>query len=224
MKKIPWSYSRLKEFKSCPRKFYHKNILKDVPKEDPAHFVRGRDVHKGFELYLKGSGGFTDLQLSMITKFKPILDMVAAAPELFVEQQLAFNESEQQVGYFDRDVWVRIVFDVVAISGNKATVIDWKTGKVYPDSDQLDFYAGAIAMWRPEVEVVTTAFIWADADAKPTMSVYSKQQAERKWQLFADESELIQLAAEAGNWQQKPSDEACKWCPLNRMQCQYSRR
>jgi hypothetical protein len=45
----PWSFSRLKSFKNCPRSFYEKSVAKSVVEDKGEATIWGEVVHKHFE-------------------------------------------------------------------------------------------------------------------------------------------------------------------------------
>jgi hypothetical protein len=53
MSNITWSYSSLKTFEQCPKKYYHLRIVKDVKDEGSEATIYGQEVHKAAEEYIK---------------------------------------------------------------------------------------------------------------------------------------------------------------------------
>ena len=47
-----WSYSSLKTFEQCPKKYYHLKVLKDVKDKGSAATVYGEEVHKAAEEFI----------------------------------------------------------------------------------------------------------------------------------------------------------------------------
>ena len=50
---ISWSYSSLKMFQQCPKKYYHLRVAKDYKDEDNTATVYGKEVHKAAEDFIK---------------------------------------------------------------------------------------------------------------------------------------------------------------------------
>ena len=48
-----WSYSSLKTFEQCPKKYYHLKVAKDVKDKGSSAMFYGNEVHKAAEQYMK---------------------------------------------------------------------------------------------------------------------------------------------------------------------------
>ena len=59
-----------------------------------------------------------------------------------------------------KDVWVRGVIDIGVIGSDTAYLLDWKTGKHRPDSDQLEVICGFGGLLYTLISNVVTGFIW----------------------------------------------------------------
>jgi hypothetical protein len=227
---LAWSWSRLDMFEQCPRKFYGTNISKEFPKPnfEAPHFAKGKAVHKVLENYLidgkpmpypipyKDQAFFVKLDFLL-----PMLDMMRKAKVVAPELQITYNVRMQEVSWFDKKAWCRVIIDALIIQGDTAFAIDWKTGKVKQHSDQLKLFAGAIFTKYPGVKRVLTAYVWAEHPAaKPTIAEYSRDQMADIWQEFGDRQEMIQMANESGNWPAKPNN-FCKWCDARPDQCEH---
>ena len=71
-----WSYSSIKLFDQCPKKYHHLRVLKDVKEQEGEHLVYGNEVHKAAEEYVKSGTPFPE-------KFgyaKPVLDTLKSFP------------------------------------------------------------------------------------------------------------------------------------------------
>ena len=54
-KPFAWSFSALDSFETCPKRFWHLSIAKDVKEEENEAMRYGSYAHKQFELRLKNS-------------------------------------------------------------------------------------------------------------------------------------------------------------------------
>lgn len=225
--RLAWSWSRLNDFEGCPRRMYWKSVapksLRCPPATSP-QMDRGKARHKNLE----GAVINSEKLHPDIAHVKKIVDHIRAAQRagwsLWTEQQLALTEGLVKTGWFDSDVWLRVVYDIVMIKGKKAKILDWKTGKNSGYSDQLAVSAfTGFAFW-PLVDEILTSYVWVD-HRQTTPRTYKREQFESLEEEFRDRSELIQIAYNSdGDWQAKPSDFNCKWCPCKKHQCKYSRQ
>lgn len=235
---IAWSWSRLDDFENCPRKFLHKYILKDLPRQGYIpHLEKGKYYHHGLEMMVKhGYEAALDMLpadtrdkqewkpkvLKSMLQHKPIVDAVRNAPIFHAELSIAYDVNMSKVDWFGKTVWCRVIYDAVAIwPGQKAFVLDWKTGKHKEKiTDQLKLFGGS-ALHEYDVPEVETDYIWLE-HGKRTKSVYRQQDKEPIWQDFRERSNLIQVAQEAGNWPANPNP-LCAWCDVTPDKCEYKK-
>lgn len=219
--KIAWSWSRLETFEACPLKFQHMNILKTIPFVTNDAMERGKRIHKSLEDAVKLNAPLSAEAAHMA----PVIDSIKRVPgaSLITEDQVAFNESMQRIGYFDKSVWLRVIMDLAIVqpSNRTATILDWKTGKVRPYSDQLALSAMAGFVLWDDVDVITAAYVFVDHKTK-TEAVFKRDQYDSLLRKFGDRSEMIQLAMESGEWRPTPN-QYCKWCPLSPAQCPFKK-
>ena len=97
------------------------------------------------------------------------------------------------------------------IRGTQAIVLDWKTGKRRPDFSQLELFSLQVFTHRPEIERVSTKFIWLK-EGKADGEVYNRSQMPNLWTKLLTRIRRIEQAAEVNVWPAKPSG-LCPYCP-----------
>ena len=50
---IVWSFSSLKTFQQCPKKYYHVKVAKDIKESDTVATLYGKSVHTAAEEYIR---------------------------------------------------------------------------------------------------------------------------------------------------------------------------
>lgn len=150
-----WSFSRWKDHRECPRRAHWKHMLKksvlvegawyapDKAPKSPA-MQRGGDIHKEGEDYLKGKLRTVPKSFKAFAAEMRALRAAGAASEA----KWGLTAAWKPVDFFDwARCWLRVVLDARVWSEplSKARVIDFKTGKFYPDDneDQMELYAVA---------------------------------------------------------------------------------
>ena len=137
MAKVTWSHSSLKDYEGCARRYHEVKILKKYPFKETQAVIYGKELHKAAEDYV-GKGEPLPEQFEFI---KDTLDALMAKPgRKLVEYQMALTEDLQPTGWFDKNVWVRGVADLLIVDDDNLTawVVDYKTGNnKYPDREQL---------------------------------------------------------------------------------------
>ena len=217
MANVTWSYSALTAFETCPWRYYLTKVSKQASETQSAETVEGNNVHKALELHIKGSQWLPE----KYKKFVPIVERVKQAPgRISAERKFALTSEYRETTYFAKDVWMRGVFDVEIIDGKVATVIDWKTGKVKHDIDQLKLFAASTFKLHPYVQTVNTAYAWLKAGQLAKES-FHKEDAPELWADFATRVRRMELAAENNDYPKRPSGLCREWCPVGKRLCEH---
>ena len=212
-----WSYSSIKTFDQCPKKYFHLKIAKDVKDEGNEASIYGNDAHQAAEDYIKNGTPIPD-------KFKimrPAVETLAKFPgEKHSELKLGVRKTDtgfEPCDFFDPDVWYRGIVDLLIVDGWNAHMVDYKTGKnsKYADMKQLDLMAGAVFVHFPEVMRIKSGLIYVvseeflpETHVRTYMSVFERQ------------LEQLEDAMEAGVFNAK-SSPLCGWCPVTT--CEHHR-
>lgn len=211
----PWTYSQLDTFETCPRKFYHLKVVKDIVEPPTVHTEWGKRVHSAFEDFVdKGE----ELPEGM-TQWKPLAQKIAALPgQKLTEHQYAIDRNFQPTQWAGS--WSRGIADLVVIHKDKAAVLDYKTGKRKP-TEQLDLYANYIFHHHPEVNKVTTGFVWLKEkriDWKPI----EREAVPVIWQGLLPRVAKLESAYERDRWPARTSGLCNGWCPVT--SCEFNKK
>ena len=219
-----WSYSSIKTFDQCPKKYYHLKIAKDIKDGDTTATLYGKELHKAAEDFIA-----TGLAIPPRFKFiEPILQSLSNIPgEAHCELKLGIAKRDGKFvpcDFFAKDVWWRGIADLVIV--NKETgvahLVDYKTSKnaKYADTKQLDLLAGAVFTHFPEVKEIKSALVFVVSNE------FVKKKHEgimRTAYLSVMHSELIRLeAAMDTNVWNANSGPLCKFCPVT--SCAHNRK
>ena len=55
MTNFTWSYSSLKEYQNCPKKYYEIRVAKNYVFQDTPQTIYGKEVHKALEDYVRSN-------------------------------------------------------------------------------------------------------------------------------------------------------------------------
>jgi hypothetical protein len=217
---LPWSYSSLTAFETCPRRFKLTRITKEVVEAQTEATLHGNEVHKALENHLNGDKHLPD----KYADYLPLVERVKATPgKRLVEYKFALTQSFKPTTFFAKDAWVRGVIDVGVVQPTHAIVLDWKTGKPKDDHDQLKLFAATAFATHPFVETVKTGYVWL-AHNKIDSKEFTKDDVAGIWQEFLPRVTRLTKAAEKDNFPPKPSGLCTKWCPVTKDQCEFSGR
>jgi CRISPR/Cas system-associated exonuclease Cas4 (RecB family) len=213
---LAWSWSRIKEYGQCPRKFNAKYVAKSV-KEKPSDAMQwGNEVHKSLELRIR-SGTPLPTGMGSLEKYARVVDN--AKGKVWTESKLAVNDDLDARQYFDKDVSCRAVSDVLIVGAKSLGVIDWKTGKKIGDEDHLQLeLTMVLALCKfPHAESAVGALVYTALDDRVEV-VVTRDELPAIWASFQPQVKRMRKAAEDDNWPENPSG-LCGWCPVK--QCQH---
>lgn len=213
---VPWSYSSLSSYESCPKRFNLVKITKEVTERAHAANDWGNQVHKALELAVKDGA---PLQTGF-TQYAPLVKKIRDTEgRKFTEQRFGITKAFQPTEFFAKDVWFRGVLDLQIVRPTVAHTWDYKTGKVKTDGDQLKLFAAATFAQHPYVEKVKTAYLWLQHN-KISAETYTKEDVPIIWQEFLPRVRRMEIALEKNNWPPNPSG-LCGWCPVGRSRCGF---
>jgi hypothetical protein len=216
-----WSYSSIKTFDQCPKKYFHLKVVKDIKDTPGEAAVYGTDFHEAAELRIKNG-------TPVPPKFKRYADVVetlAAFPgQKYTELKLGVRVTGtgyEPCGFFDKDVWWRGIVDLLIIDGETAHMIDYKTGKnaKYADMKQLDLMAGAVFVHYPHVKKIKSGLAYVVSNEFPKKKHVAEQRDEYL-SVLDKQLDQLETAMQNGVWNPK-SGPLCGWCPV--VKCEHHR-
>jgi hypothetical protein len=219
---IALSYSRLSAYELCPYKFKRQYIDKNYPDDsDNPAFVRGNEMHKQCDNYIKHKTKGTQLQPASIEvrSVKPIIDgIITRYNKVFAEQKLALNSNFTCCDWFSKATIYRSIIDMLAINKETAVIIDFKSGKVrkYDNkpTGQLHLTACFIFALFPKVKQISTAYLFLD-HRKTISKVFKRDEYDILKKTFM--GMLIKVNTEK-EWP-RTKNKYCIWCKLD--DCKY---
>lgn len=219
-----WSYSSLKTFDSCPKKYFHLRIKKDFKDEDSTATIYGKELHKAAEDFIK-SGTPIPAKFAFIQATLEALAGIDGEKHCEIKLGVAKRDGRfAACDFFAKDVWWRGIADLLIINKKTRTayLVDYKTSKnaKYADTKQLDLLAGAVFVHYPEIVEIKSALLF----------VVSNEIVKKKHELIMKSSylncmepELIRLEAAIKTDVWNPvSGPLCKFCPVT--ECSHNRK
>lgn len=210
MKKLEaFSYSRLKAYEQCPKRFHAISVAKSV-KDPPNEFsAYGDFVHKSFATFLR-DGSRLPLTLRQYEKY--LLPIRNAPGEKVIEQKIAINADYEQVEWFAKDVFCRVISDLTQLNGTKGVLWDWKTGKPEDDFTQLKLTGAVTFLLAEELEELTLAFFWLKTKKVAPMKM-SRGDCTSVWSEILPRVQRYQTAHEELDFPAR-SSYLCAYCPV----------
>jgi ATP-dependent exoDNAse (exonuclease V) beta subunit len=217
-----WSYSSLKTFEQCAKKYYHLKVLKDVKDEGSEATIYGNEAHKAAEDYVS-AGTPLPARFSYMQK---TLDALLAIPgEKYCELKLGVELSDTgylPCDFFGEEVWWRGIADLLIINEDIGYLVDYKTSKnaKYADTKQLDILAAAVFTRFPELRKLKSALAFVVSN-EFVKKEHTSDLRKSYFATFTPELDRLSVAEDTGVWNAN-SGPLCKFCPVTT--CEHNRR
>jgi len=215
---LPWSYSSLTAFETCPRRYYLTKVEKVIKEPQTEATIHGNEVHKALEMHLNGERPLPDKYNAL----RPLADRLRSQPgKRLVEYKFGLTEGYRPTQFFAKDVWFRGVIDVGVVGTKTGALLDWKTGKPKTDGDQLKLFAAAGFAAFPYLERIKTGYVWL-AHNKLDTQEFTRDDVPTIWQEFTPRVIRLVNALEKDKFLPKPSGLCKAWCPVPKSMCEFS--
>ena len=222
MKLPAWSFSSIKLFEQCPRKYQHLRVLKDTKEPTSEAMNYGSEFHKAAEDYIKsdtplpGRFGYIKSTLDNLKRFEG---------ERLCEFQMGLTRNLEPCDFRAENVWFRGIIDLAILNHEtgEARILDYKTGKSvkYADTGQLELMALGVFKHFPTITKVKAGLLFVVCNAfvkdKYDMSMESKL-----WEKWMRSYSRLELAYKNDMWNPNPSGLCRKHCAV--MSCPHNGR
>jgi CRISPR/Cas system-associated exonuclease Cas4 (RecB family) len=220
MMSIVWSFSSLKTFQQCPKKYYHTKIAKDIKEPDTKATLYGKQMHLVAEEFIRDGTPIPPAFDYLV----PTLEMLAAIPgEKLCEVKLGLTRDLKPCDFDAPDVWWHGIADLVIINEEKglAHSVDYKTSKSarYADKKQLDLVAAAIFAKFPSIKKIKSALMFVVSKEFVKADHTQENQLQYIAQVVPD-VDRIESSIRTNVWN-PISGPLCKFCSVK--QCEYNR-
>jgi hypothetical protein len=221
MPQVAWSFSALKTFQSCPKKYYHLKVVKDVKDSPSEIMLYGIDAHKAAEMYIAEG---TELPGKYEFMRKQLDTLKNLDGDKYCEYKFGLTRDMKPCDFFAKDVWLRGAIDLLVVNEEKGTarMIDYKFGKSKnADMSQLQLMSLAVFKIFPSVKTVKAGLLFCPED-KMIPTQYSVDDAPNMWMQWLPEVARLEAAYEHDVWNASPSGLCKAWCPV--LSCPHNGR
>lgn len=217
--KIQWSFSALKTFEQCPRKYYHTKIAGDVKDSPGTAALYGLRFHEAAEHYGRDGKRLP----SEFRHHQPLLDtLLGIEGDKYFELEMGIKKADNWYDpceFNDEDRWFRCIADFVCVNGDVAHSVDYKTSKSarYADTRQLDVVAAALFLKFPDLDTVKSGLLFTECKDFIKKTHY-REHLENYLKKFETPLYNLESCLETGVWNTKTSP-LCGYCPVS--QCEH---
>lgn len=212
-KALSWSFTALNGYTTCPAQYAAQRFYESTTFTESEAIKWGNRVHKAMEDRLTKEKALPK-DMEKWEKYCRMVEKAGTAEgaELLVEKKVVLRSDFSQTDWFSKEAWYRGALDILILNGEKAWVGDWKTNqKAKPNSDQLKLFAAAVFLTYPQVQEVTTKYIWLTPDTV-TGEVFQREQALGIWREFMARIVNLEVAWAKENFPARPSGLCRGWC------------
>ena len=217
MEQIQWSFSGLKDFIGCPKRYQEVKVLKNYEFQPTAATTYGNKVHAALEAYVKDGAELP----ANYKQYQGYADGIIDIPgEKLVEYKMALDIEGKPCKWGTKDRWVRGIADLIVINQDVAHIVDYKTGSAsYPDVNQLKLMALMVFAHFPKVEKINAALMFV-MHRSIVDEIYTRDQIDELWDTFYPHLERLKLSYENDTWPANPT-ALCRFCPV--VTCEFNK-
>ena len=215
MPKHSFSFSSMKDFKGCGRRYHAVKVQQLYPFKDTQATIYGKEVHLALEEHIRDGKPLPEGLKHLQGSADAVLGLSGTK---YCEHEMAVRPDLTATDFNDEARWIRGIADVLVVDGEKARVLDWKTGSArFPDKDQLELMALLTFAHFPEVKEVKGALVFLN-HGKLVKGIYKRENADEMWRKWLSYGEQLDASFEADVWHPNPTP-LCRFCPVEH--CEY---
>ena len=224
-KPFAWSYSALKEYEICPRRYYECRVTKAWGQDKTPELDRGDALHLAMKhRVMKG----TPLPMEFSYMETWAKGLTATSDPIYCEMKLSVDKDMKLTPYFDKRTWLRGVIDYAQISPlptdgrismKVATVVDYKTGRPKEDDTQLALNACLMFAHADDVVGINTSFLWTEYN-DTSRTAFMRRDAKGIWNDIKPRVAVLEQAVAAGEFPPTKNKLCREWCPV--LSCEYN--
>ncbi|MGF6599770.1 hypothetical protein P3T23_004504 [Paraburkholderia sp. GAS448] len=216
---IPISQTALSTFQNCPRQFEARYVTKEVRFEETDAIREGNRLHKSLELRIR-DGRSMPAEFAHLEWVGRLLDGYRGKAEIHVERRLAVDHDFHPCEWEAQDTkYVYGKDDCTVVMGERAVTLDWKSGRLKHDTQQLQMLALLTFAHHPKVQTVDSALVFFKAD---DMVRFRARRGTFTPEGLFDEFRRYEATQAEGKYPPTPCGLCKAHCPVTR--CEYHGR
>jgi hypothetical protein len=208
---VKWSYSSLKQYKTCPKQYYEIRVAKNFISREGDDARYGKEVHKALEDYVRDGVALPKFYEPFSKMVDPLLEIPGTK---YCEHEMALNAAKEPCEFGGEDYWVRGIADLLIVDGDTAYIVDYKTGKpTYADPNQLKLMGLMVFAHFPAVQNIKSGLMFLLHNIFITEE-YVRDDIEGMWKVFEVELGRLNIAFDNAVWPPNPTGLCRKHCPV----------
>ena len=217
-KPFAWSYSRVKNYETCPRRYKGIDIDREYKQEESEELGEGQRLHLAMAKRVRDDAPLPP-EFYYMEKYAAALTKIDyTGQSINCELKLAISKAHSPCGFFDKDVWARCVIDYIKFINKDgrqfAHIVDYKTGKLVEDDTQLAVNAHLVFCCFKNVIGIKSEFLWTKY-SDTTSIIFTRESIKEYWGNLMPRVEKLAQAHIDDNFPPTPCKLCKEWCAVD---------
>jgi hypothetical protein len=221
IKNFSWSYSKLKNYETCPRRYQAVDVDKTVEQGRSAELDRGDDLHEAMQKRVQGTTPLPPQFIYMEHWAEKLTRVLHPFQIIQCELKLSTDKTGNPTGYFDKRTWYRAKIDYFRLmptnkeNADFGHVVDYKTGKPPRiwDGTQLMLNAWTIFQHYKSVQSCRVDYLWTEYN-DTTHETYTREQMPQEMADLLPRVTALETAHKTGHFPPKPCGLCMEYCDV----------
>jgi hypothetical protein len=229
-KSFSWSYSKLKNYETCPRRYYEIDVAKNIEQPRSEALERGDELHEAMKNRVVGSTPLPAHFIYMEPWAEKLTRVLHPYQIIQCELKLAMNREGKPTGYFDKSTWFRGKIDyfrLMPIPGSSpgtsddfGHLVDYKTGRPskFQDNTQLMLNAWQVFQHYKTVQKLRVDYLWTEYN-DTSHEMYTREEIPGHMINLLPRVSAMEAAHKANNFPPKPCGLCEQYCDV--ISCEF---
>jgi hypothetical protein len=226
VRSFSWSYSKLKNFETCPRRYKAVDVDKTAEQGRSEALDRGDELHEAMKNRVAGSTPLPAHFVYMERWAEKLTRVLHPFQIIQCELKLSCDRQGNPTGYFDKTTWLRTKIDYLRfmpVEGDGkpgenqdfAHVVDYKTGRPpkYWDGTQLLINAHLIFGHYKSIAKMRVDYLWTEYN-DTNHETFSRDDTPKMFDALLPRVSALEEAHATGNFPPKPCGLCEEYCPV----------
>jgi hypothetical protein len=220
IKAFSWSYSKLKNYETCPRRYKAIDVDKSIEQPRSDALDRGDDLHDAMKNRVQGSTPLPPHLIYMEQWAEKLTRVLHPFQIIQCELKLSMDRHGKPTGYFDKTTWFRTKIDYLRVMPRKKNndyghVVDYKTGKPprFPDNTQLMLNAWSVFQHYNTVQEIRIDYLWTEYN-DTSQEIYHREQMDEELEALTPRVTALEMAHRNNDFPPKPCGLCYEYCDV----------
>jgi hypothetical protein len=226
IKSFSWSFSSLKNFETCPRRYKEIYVDKTVEQTRSADLDRGDELHAAMQKRVQGTTPLPAHLIYMESWAEKLTRVLHPFQIIQCELKLSMSREGRPTGYFDKSTWYRGRIDYFRLvptnveGADFGHIVDYKTGKPprFPDNTQLMLSAWTIFQHYTTVQNVRVDYLWTEYN-DTSHENYSRAEMPAQLEQVTPRVTALEMAHRNNDFPPKPCGLCYEYCDV--IKCEF---